>query len=545
MLKNNKGLTLVTMIITVLVMLILLSTLTYTAYTSLRIRGLNKLYNDIRTLNDKVAVYYMENGQLPVGDEYATITVGDNLDDNINFVTKDGTFTDQDSLVNPNDYNDESGVGQATYYNLDLELFDNISLENDGQYIINEQSHTIYYVEGVTLQGTTYYTLLLNYKDTEYNLKHPIDIVTVRDVYLPMGGLSLDLQDYMTFQTEDGSMAVPRKIDYTVTTSGYENYFTLDNGIITSNSNVEATTLSFEINATISSYESSEEKNATLTVYLTDIDVIDPLTNTEITHLNFMEGESETIYAQKYGNAGNLRLIAKVETGNGIDARVSNNINSSFGAYPITIEATNAGKIYLTVIENNGRAAKGIEIDVFDPSLNLEDVTFDSLDETEDLILTIDERYEENPDRFEINWSSSNTNVVSIENDPENKLEATLTSNEFGTATIYCEILVDGEILTTLESNVMVTGVSIEDIQMEAGERILPSYIIDSNISNTMISDIEITSSDTTILEILKNEITNDFELSALKAGTSTVTITVKLVDGTEYKDTCVVSVSS
>ena len=128
MLKNNKGLTLVTMIITVLVMLILLSTLTYTAYTSLRIRGLNKLYNDIRTLNDKVAVYYMENGQLPVGDEYATITVGDNLDDNINFVTKDGTFTDQDSLVNPNDYNDESGVGQATYYNLDLELFDNISL---------------------------------------------------------------------------------------------------------------------------------------------------------------------------------------------------------------------------------------------------------------------------------------------------------------------------------------------------------------------------------------------------------------------------------
>ena len=545
MLKNNKGLTLVTMIITVLVMLILLSTLTYTAYTSLRIRGLNKLYNDIRTLNDKVAVYYMENGQLPVGDEYATITVGDNLDDNINFVTKDGTFTDQDSLVNPNDYNDESGVGQATYYNLDLELFDNISLENDGQYIINEQSHTIYYVEGVTLQGTTYYTLPLNYKDTEYNLKHPIDIVTVRDVYLPMGGLSLDLQDYMTFQTEDGNMAVPRKIDYTVTTSGYENYFTLDNGIITSNSNVEATTLSFEINATISSYESSEEKNVTLTVYLTDIDVVDPLTNTEITHLNFMEGESATIYTQKYGNAGNLRLIAKVETGNGIDARVSNNINSSFGAYPITIEATNAGKIYLTVIENNGRAAKGIEIDVFDPSLNLEDVTFDSLDETEDLILTIDERYEENPDRFEINWSSSNTNVVSIENDSENKLEATLTSNEFGTATIYCEILVDGEILTTLESNIVVTGVSIEDIQMEAGERILPSYIIDSNISNTMISDIEITSSDTTILEILKNEITNDFELSALKAGTSTVTITVKLVDGTEYKDTCVVSVSS
>lgn len=545
MLKNNKGITLVTMVITVLILLILLTTLTYTAYTNIGIRGLNKLYNDIRTLNDKVAVYYMENGKLPVGDMYATINVGDELGEDIEFVTKDGTFTDQQSLVNPNDYTYENGVGQAIYYRLDLGLFDNISLENDGVYIINDQSHTIYYVEGVTLQGTTYYTLPLNYKDTEYNLKHPIDVVTAKDIYLPMGGISLDLQDYMTFQAEDGSEAAPRMIEYTTISSGYENYFTLDNGIITSNSNVDATTLPFEIEATVYSYNSSEERKVILTVYLTDIKIIDSIANSEIKNLNFVKGNSTTIYTQKYGNAGNLRLIAKVETGNGIDASVSNNINSNYGAYPITIEATNSGKIYLTVIENNGMAAKELEINVFDPSLNLEDITFNSIGKTEDLMLTIDERYEENSDRFEINWSSSDTNIVSIENNADNELEVALTSNGFGTATIYCEILVDGEVLTTLESNVIVTGVSIEDIQMEAGEKAFPTYIIDSNILDTTISDIEITSSDTIILEILENEITSEFELSALRAGSSTVTITVKLLDGTEYTDTCVVSVSS
>ena len=545
MLKNNKGITLVTMVITVLILLILLTTLTYTAYTNIGIRGLNKLYNDIRTLNDKVAVYYMENGKLPVGDMYATINVGDELGEDIEFVTKDGTFTDQESLVNPNDYTYENGVGQAIYYRLDLGLFDNISLENDGVYIINDQSHTIYYVEGVTLQGTTYYTLPLNYKDTEYNLKHPIDVVTAKDIYLPMGGISLDLQDYMTFQAEDGSEVAPRMIEYTTISSGYENYFTLDNGIITSNSNVDATTLPFEIEATVYSYNSSEERKVILTVYLTDIKIIDSTANSEIKNLNFVKGNSTTIYTQKYGNAGNLRLIAKVETGNGIDASVSNNINSNYGAYPITIEATNSGKIYLTVIENNGMAAKELEINVFDPSLNLEDITFNSIGKTEDLMLTIDERYEENSDRFEINWSSSDTNIVSIENNADNELEVALTSNGFGTATIYCEILVDGEVLTTLESNVIVTGVSIEDIQMEAGEKAFPTYIIDSNILDTTISDIEITSSDTIILEILENEITSEFELSALRAGSSTVTITVKLLDGTEYTDTCVVSVSS
>lgn len=544
MLKNNKGISLVTMVITVLIMLILLSTLTFTAYTNLRIRGLNKLYNDIRTLNDEVAVYYLENGRLPVSGEYATITVGAELDETIDFVTKDGTFTNQDSLVNPNDYNDESGTGQATYYTIDLGLFDNISLENAGQYIINEQSHIIYYVDGVTMEGITYHTLPLNYKDTEYNIKHPVNSVSTRNVYLPMGGTSLDLEDYMTFTASDGNVAVPRSITYNVTTAGYQDYFSINDGIITSSVDADAISTVYSITATISSYGVTTTKTATLRVYLTDIDVLDMAATNEIESLNIIRGASTNIYVRKYGNAGTLRLISKVEDGNGIDATVSNSIDSTTSCYPISITGTNTGRTYLTVIENNGRAAKEIEINVFEPSLDSSNIRITSLDSTRNLELTIDERYEEESDRFEINWSSSNSDIITVQGNETNPLEATITPVSFGSAIVYCEILVDGQVLTTLECNVSVTGVSIEDLQMTVGERISPDYTIDSNISNSSISDISITSSNTTVLEVTENSSTNEAEFVALSAGTSTVTIRVELIGGTTYTDTCTVTVS-
>ena len=545
MFKNNKGISLVTMVMTVLVMLILLSTLTYSAYTSLEIRNLNKLYNDIRTLNDAVAVYYMENGSLPVSGEYATISVGETLDDNISFVTNDGTFINQDSLVNPNDYNEDTGVGQATYYTLDLGLFDNISLENDGQYIINEQSHTIFYVEGITVQGVTYHSLELNYIDIDSNLRNPIETVVTQDIYLPLGGTSLDLKDYMTFLDEDGNISIPRSIEYNVITAGYGNYFTIENDIITSATNVEAITTPFRIEAIISSYGTTATQTVTLEVYLTDIELVDSLYYNEISKINLVKGDAYTIYARKYGNAGTLSLIAKVEDGNGIDASISNTSSSSKNLYPISISATNTGKVYLTVLENNGRSAKEIEINVYDPYLDFTDISITSLNSTENLTLTIDERYEENPDSFEIIWSSSDYSIISIEENESNPLEISIIPQSYGSATIYCEIQIDGQTLTTLESNISVSGVTINDVQMQTGEKMTASYEIDSSITSSMISDIEITSSDTTILEVLENEITNEFEFSALKAGTSTVTITIRLTDGTEYTDTAQVSVSS
>jgi len=61
MLKNDKGVTLTILVVTIIVLLIIVSTLVYSATSSINIRKLNRLYNDIRQLNDAVAVYYLEN----------------------------------------------------------------------------------------------------------------------------------------------------------------------------------------------------------------------------------------------------------------------------------------------------------------------------------------------------------------------------------------------------------------------------------------------------------------------------------------------------
>ena len=74
MLKSNKGMSLTTVIMTLLIIIIILSTLVYTAYTNLKIRKLNSLYTDIRTLSDEVAIYYLENNKLPVSSETITLT---------------------------------------------------------------------------------------------------------------------------------------------------------------------------------------------------------------------------------------------------------------------------------------------------------------------------------------------------------------------------------------------------------------------------------------------------------------------------------------
>ena len=74
--RSNKGMSLVTVVMTLLIIVIILSTLVYTAYTNLKVRKLNSLYTDIRTLSDEVAVYYLENNALPVDDsETITLTV--------------------------------------------------------------------------------------------------------------------------------------------------------------------------------------------------------------------------------------------------------------------------------------------------------------------------------------------------------------------------------------------------------------------------------------------------------------------------------------
>lgn len=123
----------------------------------MKTRNLNNMYNDINTLKEKVGLYYTQYGKIPVVEEVYTNT-GDIKN------------------INPND-NDK-------YHVVDLQALENVTLtfgkdyetykENQNPtltdiYIINEQSHNIYYVKGITLDNNTYYTIPGDYTKVEIN----------------------------------------------------------------------------------------------------------------------------------------------------------------------------------------------------------------------------------------------------------------------------------------------------------------------------------------------------------------------------------------
>ena len=138
LMKKQSGITIVALTITVLLFLLILSTITFTSLSSIQIRQLNSMYADIINLQEKIDLYYLKNGFLPID------------------VSKKVEYSsDIEWLVdrNPNDGN--------VYYELDSESFkklDGITLNNsedDDKFYINEQSHTIYYSNGIQVEEGT------------------------------------------------------------------------------------------------------------------------------------------------------------------------------------------------------------------------------------------------------------------------------------------------------------------------------------------------------------------------------------------------------
>ncbi len=107
-----------------------------------KLNKLNNVYKDIEILEDRISMYYLDNGFIPVRNE------------KIDF---------KENSINPND-NDN-------YYEIDLDKLENLNIyygrrklgEKD-IYIINEQSHTIYYYAGVKSNNEKIYTRNLNYE---------------------------------------------------------------------------------------------------------------------------------------------------------------------------------------------------------------------------------------------------------------------------------------------------------------------------------------------------------------------------------------------
>jgi hypothetical protein len=143
---NKKGITMVTLTVAITLMVIITSTLIYNITTGAYVKSLNNMYNDIEKLEDKISIYYSK---------YNTIPIIKTKYENV----------DEIKTLNEND-NDN-------YYVIDLAAFDNLDLtygqdyylyqsvpSNDltDLYIVNERSHNVYYVKGISFDDKIYYT---------------------------------------------------------------------------------------------------------------------------------------------------------------------------------------------------------------------------------------------------------------------------------------------------------------------------------------------------------------------------------------------------
>lgn len=140
--RKNK---IVFMICTIILLTIIFELIVYMR-NGIQISELNNMYKDIKVLEDKVLLYYLDNGELP--------TRGEAIYD---FYGKS---------INPND-------GEI-YYEIDLSKLENMNLFYGNKklgkkdvYIINEESHTVYYYMGCEYDNEIKYTREIDYEYVE------------------------------------------------------------------------------------------------------------------------------------------------------------------------------------------------------------------------------------------------------------------------------------------------------------------------------------------------------------------------------------------
>ncbi len=134
--KKNKGVTLVILVITIVIMAILLATVVYNAQKRNKMSKLDYLYTDLTILEGKYKTLYQQNSYIPVEEIYS------------------GETSQFEAQKNQND--------NENYYVVDISKLSNVSLKTSGTFIINEKTLSVYYPSGVTVDGTTYYTLPSN-----------------------------------------------------------------------------------------------------------------------------------------------------------------------------------------------------------------------------------------------------------------------------------------------------------------------------------------------------------------------------------------------
>lgn len=184
-LKKEKGISLISLTITITILVIITNILVYKAKDNVYIKSLTNMYNDISNLREKISNYYATYGGIPAKVKYEN--------------TQEIEKLKEAKVIGANDNENE-------YYVIDLSALEGLTLNfgreyetiknmgtitQDKQtqvnslkdiYIINKNSHNIFYVAGVSGGDGKYY-----YTDDKNIDQEKIDLRYVEGVKIPDG----------------------------------------------------------------------------------------------------------------------------------------------------------------------------------------------------------------------------------------------------------------------------------------------------------------------------------------------------------------------
>ena len=176
--KSEKGITLAALAITVIIMTILAGVIIFNASDSVRTEKLQNMQSDINVLSDKISSYYAQYGKIPVTAEYPsypdfayTFSEAIGATDTGKFYVIDLSALDNLSLNN--------GYSFENLKNVTSPLTEQQEKDNLDLYVINEDSHAIFYVQGVNTGAETYYT---NYSSSDKD-QESLSLVNVDQLY--------------------------------------------------------------------------------------------------------------------------------------------------------------------------------------------------------------------------------------------------------------------------------------------------------------------------------------------------------------------------
>ena len=335
--RNQKGVNMITLSIAVIILIMITSVLVYNAKDGAKIKTLSNLYNDIEQLNNKVSTYYIKNEEIPKGPKY---------------VNPDFLSSVPSNQINPNNGSD--------FYVIDLRALEGITL-NYGRdyseilptdttvlalediYVINEGSHTIYYVKGIEVQGTRYYTKIENWTNIDLSV---IPIYTAQQLSW----------------VGDGTQHAVNGVNYTFALNGI---YSLQNNIDLSSVCSETLGVSWTPIGATSQFAGTfyGNKHEVKNLYISNstsgaqVGLFKALSNCTIKDV----GVSGSIYTSVQAECGGIAgFVASGKTANIINCYSKTNITSAVGSYSSGgIVGDNSGTANITNCYNEGKITGG------------------------------------------------------------------------------------------------------------------------------------------------------------------------------------------